>query len=465
MTHPHSRQSSSQDLDQLLSHSFTVADLRKTSSKVRLRQAVRVYGRTPPRSTASSSKASIRLNTTTTLSHAHSRLPSASRKSVKSDTQTPSKPRPPSIHFLNDLQSANITCRSDFLELQRDISTYEYYFLRTTTALPVLGQLSTFIPSVTDKTNEVQAATAQDLHTLNGYISALSQVTQQHTQPPQRTFKPVNYQMKLVTDQVKPRLIFRGARRISCFYALLRVHSNGWLTFFDISAQLLDGTALHLRLSPGLDGLTADLDKGERCKRLDLQLFSKLYIGVSPDGLLLLCYNARHREDFHMFPVKIAGIGYVPIVISGSGVLNLPNIDTMTLPLPIDIPATATYITRHLHYHQESFHWYDPHSHFASKESESLLMDPQYVTEKLGSSLAHATLISQIELNSFVFSVMLHSKGDHERVTVFKGEEGREADLNLLKSLQFAYLSLNWGTVLRSLELKYCIKRAFPECW
>ena len=283
--------------------------------------------------------------------------------------------------------------------------------------------------------------------------------------PQQRTFKRVNYQIKQETDQIKPRLLFRGVRQISSLYVLLRVYSNGWLTFFDIHAQLLDGTALDLRLSHGLEGLTADLDIKERGKRLNLMLFRRLYVGVSVEGQLLLRYNYKHTEDFFMFPVKIAGVGYVPILISASGLLNLPNLDPITLQLPIDISSVANQVSRQLHFHQNSFHWYDSRSHFAAKESESLLMDPKYVTEKLGSSLTQATLITQFELNSLVFSIMLHSKANVERVTVFRGEEGRDADLHLLKSLQFPTLSLNWATFLRSLELKYCIKRVFPELW
>lgn len=458
----YSQFSSSQDLDQLLSHSFTEVKLHR-SSKTRLLQAAKVYGRSPQRSTAPSSKSTLRLNTT--LSHIHSRLPSASQKSLKSEAASPVKPRPPSTRFLTDLRSATITCRSDFLDLQRDISTYEHFFLQSTTALPELSQVSTFIPRVIVQTDEVKAEAAHTLQVLNRYISALSQVAQERNLQHQRTFKRVNYQIKQETDQVKPRILFRGVRQISNLHVLLRVYSNGWLTFFDIQAQLLDGTALNLRLSHGLEGLTADLSQKERSKRLNLMLFQRLYVGVTPEGLLLLCYNGKHAEEFHMFPVKVAGIGYVPILISASGLLNLPNIDPISFQLPINISSVAHQISRQLHFHQNSFHWYDAHSHFTSKESESLLMDPKYVTEKLGSSLTQATLISQFEVNSLVFSVMLHSKANVERVTVFRGEEGREADLNLLKSLQFPTLSLNWTTFLRSLELKYCVKRVFPEFW
>ena len=427
------------------SRSFNSSDLKRTGtsqsrkSRVssRLAQARSVYG-LPSRG----STASLRLNSTFT----NSRTPAA----------PPSQPpRPPPLRLLQHLRLAIATARSDCWELQRDMNTYEYLFLRSSTATSSLLSLCEFIPPMLAKAEATEALTRSTVQHIRIGVTNLSKLEGLPPQLPCIT-RRLDFQLKQPSAHSSLRLLFKGVREISGICCILQVHCNGWYTAFEIKALLLDGRVLKLKLPHVLAGVNSDLN----AEKVQRNLVEKLFITVE-QAALALCYHADYGKSWREFAVEVRGTGWVAAQLFPEGRLVLPGLEDIAMPGELETKQAVRYVQRHLFSHQGRLQWKAPASRFASKEADSLLLDEAYVTEKLGSHLTGH--ITQYTLGAHEFSVELHTRGGLEQITVARGEDVRTVDVDKLKALQFLQLRTAWTTLLRSLELQLCVRQLFAE--
>lgn len=460
---------------QKLSRSITTPDLVKRPEtafpsrkklSAHIARAQQVYGRSQSRGTQlTSSKSTIRLNSTFT---ANSRPTTAAlrRKSDKEETPKRKPSKVVSQRFLEEMRTRTATCKSDFLELQRDIATYEYKFLQTTPALPVLLSHSEFAPKVVTQYESFQSSTLHMIDYLQREVQKLSKIEQKYTAAAAEKplLKPVNYQLRTRSAHGDMRVIFKGAREVSGQCCFLQVHSNGWLTAFKIYALMLTGTHLKLKFSHSVSGVGSDLCTSDLSKRIDFLILQRLYVTGDKESLALR-YHPDHGKEFLEFAVYVKKCGYVPVQIRLlEGRIVIPEIEDLPLPDPFSLKSLIKQVTANLHLGKSSLVWSTPAATFAQKEATSALMDPAYITEKLGSALHAASFITEIELGQHKFSIELHTRGGVEKVSIGVGEDIRELqDIEELRGLQFVTLRSSWTTVLQSLELQLAIKKLFPE--
>lgn len=427
------------------SRSFNSSDLKRTGtsqskkSRVssRLAQARNIYG-LPSRG----STASLRLNSTFTNSRTLAVPPSQ-------------PPRPPPLRLLQHLRLAMFTARSDCWELQRDISTYEYLFLRSTTVASSLFGLCDFIPTVLAKAEATEVLTRSAVQHIRTGVTTLSKLEGPPPQLPCLT-RRLDFQLKQPSAHSSLRLLFKGVREVSGMCCILQVHCNGWYTAFEVQALLLNGRVLKLKLPHSLTGVNSDLN----AEKVQRQLVQRLFITVE-QAALALCYHTDYGRSWREFAVEVSGTGWVAAQLFPEGRLVLAGLEDIALPGELETKQAVRYVQRHLFSHQGRLQWKAPESRFASKEADSLLLDEAYITEKLGSHLTGH--ISQYTLGAHEFSVELHTRGGLEQVTVARCEDVRTVDVEKLKALQFLHLRTAWITLLRSLELQLCIRRLFAE--
>ena len=432
----------------LLSRSFTASDLKRTHTaqskksraSSRLAQARSAYG-LPARG----STASLRLNTTFTPS-----LTSA---------VPPRPPRPPPLRLLQHLRLSISTALSDSSELQRDMATYEYLFLRSTNVLPSLASLCEFVPSILTKAEATDTLTRDTVRRLLIGVADLSKLEEPQMQPT-RLLKQVRFQLRPPTVHRNLRLLFKGVREVSGWCCFLQIRCNGWFTAFEVQAVLLDGHSLKLKLPHSLAGLSSNVSVGECTRKVQEQLIRKLFFTVV-QGDLALSYDADYGQAWQKFVVKVKGAGWIAVQVFPEGRLAVAGLEELTVPSGLAIKQTGRYVQKCLYLSKGRLQWSVPASRFAAKEADSLLLDAAYVTEKLGTHLSGH--ITEYSLGPYQFSLELHTRAGLEQVTISRGEDARAVDVEKLKALQFMQLRTAWTTALRSLELQLCTKRLFAD--
>ena len=369
-------------------------------------------------------------------------------------------------------------CKSDRLELERDLSTYEWASqqrLGTAGRLQEVERVAANLPSIADSLLTIESHAGALCTSIQRGMEKLSAGVQQAnctvvTRPLRLYVRPVAVSHRLQT-------YYRGAQSISGVPALVHIRGNQSLTDVRISVLAVDGKLYKLRQ---LQSAVSELDGNRYVKRA---IIPKLFFQSAKDSSLQLCFDIDFGLQFVTVVAKLAG-EREPVCVLIREVERDLALSCSLVDAPLSVSAAVvgnralcTVSVKDLKHEIEGklriadgkFLWSAEGARglsFSQKEKQSKLLDADYLSEMIRDFVHILICREEVTVDGLVYTVELFAHKSTEKLKITYQSSHKEVPpdsphLPLLRLLQFPLLQTCPQTFLRSLELAFVIRALF----
>mmetsp|Transcript_19961 Transcript_19961/g.36945 ORF Transcript_19961/g.36945 Transcript_19961/m.36945 type:complete len:488 (+) Transcript_19961:1292-2755(+) len=203
---------------------------------------------------------------------------------------------------LLSLEQESMSIKSDMLELQRDLATYDHSLCKKVSvaaSLLKINRIASSLPEISNSFAQMSEREERLLQELTTGLKAMeaSPAIPSSSSSTQEVWE--NFGLRFDVS-LKEKVIHQGACSVSGLWVIYRVLGNPYSVNFHINLQTMAGDLYSLSIKP-----TERPDFSSAASRNNL--LSKLYFILRGQNLLQLCYNPKHGVDFLAFVIELKG--------------------------------------------------------------------------------------------------------------------------------------------------------------
>lgn len=376
---------------------------------------------------------------------------------------------------------ANI--KSDRLELQRDLATYECEFARSEGLGMKLIKLNSLASSLPDIFETLEVLSNTELTLLKNLQEGLQQVSVDQ-QPPGKETPSLPPSENYGSRTVSTKLIisyFKGVHVISGLHCLVNVVGDSLARSFRVTVQTMSGEEYMMTVDHKVK-----FDLNNLINVTKQQLLPHFYFTYTSKEFSLN-FDTRCYTSFVTVVAEVQGSPeYLSTVIltqddeevrltlmSPPAEITVPLSSITEKPSVFEMPLSrlTRLIKKSLHYlpstHRLKWNTGKIVNVYKHKDKSSNFMDANYVKEMLEAnySLLHS---GTLYLNGVPFTIEVVVYQDKDKLRIGSPHKyidlpANSAELVMMSSLQFNNLRRSFLTLLKSLELAHLIHKLFPQ--
>lgn len=368
--------------------------------------------------------------------------------------------------------------KSDKLELERDMATYEYEFSKSIKIFESLSKINELSKSIPDTSLEINDLDDQLSSSFTNYLRIADS-------PHTLQIDSEVFELKHPAYSKAKSTLLTCSIKISDIPCIAHIHGTKWLEELEITISTLCNKTFKKSLKHTILSLYST--KQELQNIVTSEILSKFYFLYNHSkSSYLLMHNPDHGSKFKTFFSLIRGYGVCSLSLSvNNSRLNIQVIEkNEILEVPIEIlkvnkleeinMKTVKHLVQNFIYYDKynkGFYWQneiDPESVFSTKEANSNFLKDDYLKEVLSMKNFKINCNFQVYLMDMEFLVELYTYKQQHKLIIFYGRESVEIPQ---ESKHFKFLiDLQWFNILacpttlkRSLEIQMLIKKQFPK--
>ncbi|CAG9319284.1 unnamed protein product [Blepharisma stoltei] len=377
-----------------------------------------------------------------------------------------------------------LQAKSDFLDIKRDIATYEYEFAKNASISLILMKVSNAsanLPIPIEDFQNSNLSTSSHLHLLKEKFSQIHQSAQTHILKKNKEYVKENMDVRAKTSYNKLFLIYQCLADLSCICCSIQILTNSLYKTIVAVALLPSGQSL----KTNIDRKIITSKETDLSKTIKNDLVPKLFLTNSNDDLFL---NWHDDYGSLFFTIITQVKGYKkPVTLllkekSSKGLVLIygeTELEIAYSRLQIkkleksSLRHIKKKLIKHLYYDSKIGHlqWIEnANSMFDKKEKNSLFLDLNYIYEVLGIKLFHFNSYFMYELGEDTYKIEIWVYKEHAMIKVFKNlklidqTESGAHNFKFVTDLQILDIISSPLTLSRSLEFKFYLKSLEFEC-
>jgi hypothetical protein len=391
------------------------------------------------------------------------------------------------LNIINEIRKI----KSDRIELVRDLATYDANF-SIDNALPAkLDNFKELTKSLPDIYSNLVSFAQSETEILERMSSGLAQIHDLETETskymPEKDGKYCEkYEVKLLSDVYKLKLIFKGVRKVSGKRCIISISSDSIISTIEVSLITQDRKGFkRFRIPSDSSTLEAIRQNHLSNNQIASEIISHLYL-IYYDNQLNLNYDDHCSVRFFALCLKLKGFSSERSVLlkqdedSALIILTEPYIEKRvpnthffhnSTEDSFSLDRVSKHLSAHLRYSQElgipSLDWLSHESNsFKEKEKISKLLDDEYIRTQIAEEEFQVYRTFMKELHNKTIRIKLLKCKENLRIRLKYQDRVHElgqdsTDFKFMTSLQGAYLRDSPYTYINSLEFDKTILKLF----